>query len=223
MGRVFKPRYRYTKTDGTLVDKQTSAWYVEYSDATGRTVRRKAGLSREQAQDALRKAESDVLAEKNGLPVQRIRDIALSDLAKQFFTHLKPRTSHDYVTTLKQRLDDVFKSTRAVYLRDLTPDAMDRFLAKLDDANLAPRTVNYYLQAPKTMLNWAVRARLIPYNPFDCVTPRPVTERHMRRALTEDPGRCAWRSDAPQTEGQPESFAQGRHVQAGRHTSRFAS
>ena len=41
MGRVFKPKYAWTKADGTRVEKTTEAWYVEYTDATGRCVRRK--------------------------------------------------------------------------------------------------------------------------------------------------------------------------------------
>ncbi|GMV83684.1 MAG: hypothetical protein AMXMBFR7_48680 [Planctomycetota bacterium] len=75
---MFKPKYAWTKADGTRVEKITEAWYIEYTDATGRWIRRKAGITKEQAQDALRKAEADVLAEKNGLPTQRLGDMLVS-------------------------------------------------------------------------------------------------------------------------------------------------
>ena len=187
MGRVFKPKYAWTKADGTRVEKITEAWYIEYTDAAGRCVRRKAGTIKEQAQDALRKAESDVLSEKNGLPVQRPSDIQVRDLATRFLAYLKPRVTEDYLLTLKQRLYAVLDGTKAYYLRDLRPEAIDRYLATLDETNLAPRTINYYLKAAKRMLNWAVRARLVPYNQLDCVAPLPEHERrHVRRAMSED-------------------------------------
>jgi integrase len=49
----------------------------------------------------------------------------------------------------------------------------------------APRTLNTYLSAAKAMLNWAVQMRLLPYNPIDCLKPRPEKiKKHRRRALS---------------------------------------
>ena len=187
MGRVYRPKYAYTRADGTRVEKQTEAWYIEYGDASCRWIRRKAGTTKEQAQDALRKAEADVLSEKNGLPTRRAGDISLRELSQKYLASLGPRVTRDYSITLKRRLSRVFGASRAVYLRDLTPEAMDRCLAQLGASGLAPRTINYYLKAAKAMLNWAVRTRIILYSPLDCVVPRPEHEkRHVRRALAED-------------------------------------
>lgn len=187
MGRVFKPEYSYTKADGTRVKKQTDAWYIQYQDANGRCIRRKAGLTKEQASAALTKAESDVLSEKNGLPTQRVADIQVHDLAKRFLAYLKPRVTNDHWKNLKQRLTDVLNGVKAYNLRAMTPESVERYISALGDRNLSPRTVNYYFEAPKRMLNWAVRARIIPYNPLDCIAPLPETERrHVRRALSEE-------------------------------------
>src|SRR5258708_4098651 len=56
MGRVFRPKYAWTNAKGERIKRYTKEWYIQYY-ANGRCVRRKAGVTKEQAQDALRKAE----------------------------------------------------------------------------------------------------------------------------------------------------------------------
>jgi integrase len=88
---------------------------------------------------------------------------------------------------LTQRLGVALSRTRAIYLKQLTPEKVDACLAALAEEGLSARSQNGYLQALKGMLNWAVRARKLPYNPLDCVQRRPeLVKRRIRRALSEE-------------------------------------
>lgn len=186
MGRVYRPRCVYKKTDGTQVDKITDAWYVEYADATGRCIRRKAGITKEQAQDALRKAEMDVLNEKNGLPTQRAADMRVQDLLKSYLVSLRQRASVRHVYNTERDIKDLLTTIRAIYIRDLTPAAVDVYLASLAAEGYAANTINSPLISIKALLNWAVTTRRLLYNPLACVKRVKGEPVKVRRALNED-------------------------------------
>lgn len=186
MGRVFRPKYAWTRADGSRVEKVTEAWYIEYTDAAGRWIRRKAGVTKEQAQDALRKAESDVLAEKNGLPTQRVGAMACKELVTSYLAARRGHVARKQAVIVTQRIRAVLTGTRAYQLSELTPEKVERFLSTLAARGLSARSQNGYLQAIKGCLTWAVQARRIPYNQLDCVQKRSEHVKvHLRRALTE--------------------------------------
>ena len=116
MGRVYHPSYTMKAPDGQRVEKTVEAWYIEYTDARGKTVRRKAGLTRKAAEDALRKAEGDVLAEKNGLPVQRLADMSCARLVEEYLAEQARRVNADHVVSLRYRLEAVLAGILGVYL-----------------------------------------------------------------------------------------------------------
>ena len=186
MGRVFKPKYAWTKADGTRVEKITEAWYIEYTGANGRWVRRKAGLTKEQATDALRRAESDVLAEKNGLPTQRASEISASDLLRAYLDSLKSRASEAYAIKTESQIADFLEHERIIRIQEITPDAIEAYMAELRNRGLAARSINAPLISLKAMLNWAVKMRRLPYNPVACVSRAKGVAKRRRRALTED-------------------------------------
>ena len=91
MGRVFKPEYTVTLKDGT-VDHRRSDWYhVEFTNALGRTRRRKAAKTRGLAEEILRKHEDDTTKERHGLPTQNAGEIPASDLRDRYLLYLEPR------------------------------------------------------------------------------------------------------------------------------------
>lgn len=186
MGRVFKPKYTWTKSDGTRVEKITKAWYIEYTDARGKFHRRKAGIAKEQAVDALRKAESEVLDEKNGLPTQRVGDIALVDLMRAYLDARRARASKNFITQAEWEMRRLFTRERIHVLKQLTPDVVDSYLNYRLSEGVAATTANSVLVCLKACLNWAVRMRRIPYNPIACIQPVHGEKRHVRRALRED-------------------------------------
>lgn len=188
MGRIYKPKYAWTKTDGTRVEKTTVAWYIEYRSATGKTIRRKAGLSRKQAQDALRKAESEVLSEKNGLPGRSAKDEPLAELLERYLQAQRPNWSRDHAYIREKQLRHVLRSTKAYAVKDLTPEKLERVLDDLQAGGRAVRTVNLYLVAAKAFFTWAATRCILPYNPLLCVQPRRGPQKRPRRALTIEEG-----------------------------------
>ena len=84
MGTITRPKYAWTNKHGQRIERYTKSWYIQYYDGNGRCIRRKAGVTKKQAQDALRKAEMDVLNEKNGLPTTRVGEIVLEELMKAY-------------------------------------------------------------------------------------------------------------------------------------------
>ena len=185
MGRVYQATYTSKDENGNRVTKQAPGWYIEYTDNAGKTRHRKAGAMKEQARDALKQAESEVLKTKNGLPTQSASDIVLSKLVEAYLTAQEPHVTQQHHAHQKQWLTAVLTGTRAVTLRDLKPETVESFLATLD--TVSARTVNCHLITVKALLNWAVKSRLIPFNPLDCLSKRPEYFKvRNRRAMSED-------------------------------------
>jgi len=187
MGRVYRPKYAYTRADGTRVEKQTEAWYIEYGDASGRWIRRKAGITKEQAQDALRKAEAEVLSSKNGLEPVNPSTRLCRDLLSAYLAAQKGRVSRSHYRDLGARLGGYISGCRCVTARDLDPCRADDYLNRMQQqGNLAARTVNKTISMMKSWVRWCVRARLLPYNPLEALAGRRGEVRHQRRPLTTD-------------------------------------
>ncbi len=188
MGRVYQATYTMLdKSTGLRVKRTTPSWYIEFTDTTGRCVRRKAGLTKEAAKDALRKAESDVLAEKNGLPTRSAGGIPALELCERFLSSLQTRATNAHCKRTDCYIREVFRNCRIHSVCDLIPERVEVYLESLaTEKNLGAIAINSRLHCLKAMLNWAVRTRMIPYNPLDCIAPREkLHKRHQRRALAE--------------------------------------
>lgn len=146
MGRVYRAYYTKKDTFEQDDDNQfvlnesgqpklkrffTKGFSIEYTNAKGKTVRRKAGLSREAAKDALRKAESDVLAERNGLPTRRTSEILLEKLVEEYLAAHSRAVTKFHLKTLKSRLYKVLDGTKAVFVRDLTTQVVRSYLDRI--------------------------------------------------------------------------------------------
>ena len=184
MGRIFKPTRKATGADGKPIVIEYDHFYIEFTDSCGRTRRRKAGLTAGAAKDALRQAESEVLAEKNGLPTRKAGEIALSELQAAYLQALKQRATPQHVANVETAIENVLAETRCAFLKDLKPERMEGFLAGLS-SKLSARTMNMPLIAMKALLNWAVKTRRIPYNPLACVQATTGETKRKRRALSE--------------------------------------
>lgn len=186
MGRVTRLKYAWTNSKGERIERVTTAWYVEYTDAQGKFHRKKAGTTKEQATDVLRKLEGDVLNEKNGLPTERASGVRCHDLRVRYLKVLKPRVSQRHLEVVEEHLLQMLTSMKAVTVQDIKHERVERFLAELDEKQLAARTVNHYLSNLKAMLNWAVRARIIQYNPIASVMKRSEhIKKRVRRPLSD--------------------------------------
>jgi len=187
MGRVFKRKYKVKGPDGQPVEQLTRAWYIEYTDARGRTRRRKIGPNKDQARQALMKMEVAVAGEKAGLPGVSAREIRLDKLLADYLRERERHVTADHVKGVRHRIGLIVDRAGLLFVDDVRPEAVEAVLDELEDQGLSARTVNTYLQAVKGALTWAVRRRLIPYNPLDAVRAR--SERHKvrkRRPLSTD-------------------------------------
>jgi len=179
MGRVY--RAWYTKKDA---NQQTimanngrpkrfypEGWTLEYTDALGKTIRRKGGTTESQAKDALKKAESNVLSDKHELPTQKASELLCKDLQQRYLAALSRSAKPKHCSETGKRISDVLKYARVSRVKYLTYEAVGGALARLQqDRNLSARSINAYLQAVRGMLNWAVKkARAIEYNPLNAL------------------------------------------------------
>jgi hypothetical protein len=71
-------------------------------------------------------------------------------------------------------------------LADITSDAMNRWLSKAEDKDMAAATRNEYVISMHAFCNWLVREQRIVANPLTMVqkADRASDRRHIRRALT---------------------------------------
>jgi integrase len=189
MGSIFRPKYKMKLKDGTVVERQVEHWHIQYQDANGRTRKLVAGPSKALARELLAKVENDVARERRGLPTQNIAKIRVAELRDRYLEVQKTRVCQDHHQGLTTRLDAVIGGIRAGYVRDLTPEAVERFLIRFGSGESSPsaRTINTYLQAVKGMLNWAVEMRILPFSALTCLKPRRTdVQSKKRRALSAE-------------------------------------
>jgi len=187
MGRIFRQTYKVKGPDGNWLCKETDCWHIEWTDETGRTRRRKAASDAAKARDALRQAEADVLARKNGLPTRSFKDVPLAELRTKYLAHLQGRAGKSHVKRSKLYISQIMAGCKMLTMRDCIPERLERYLNELPDQGLGSKAINDRLVYFRAMLNWAVRAGELPYNPILSVQKRKTTGKiHPRRALTDD-------------------------------------
>ena len=189
MGRVFQPTYTMLdKATGLRVKRTSPNWSVEYTDSFGRCVRRAVGPLKEKAKDVLRKLEGETVSEKFGLPTRGVSEIPAIELCEKFLMSLRTRATDAHCKRTDSYIRELFTQCKIRMIADLAPERIEAYLDVLaTERNLGAIAINARLHCLKAMLNWAVSARLLPYNPLDCIAPREKLEkRHPRRALTEE-------------------------------------
>ncbi len=129
---------------------------------------------------------------KSGV-VQRSRSLTLAEYFDQWLKsavrpRVAPRTLHDYEKHFERY---VKPELGEVLLCDIQPLHVQSVYSKMQDANLAPKTVRHAHQVLNGALRQAVRWRMIKYNPADGAqlpkqkrrTIRPLTEEQLPRFL----------------------------------------
>jgi integrase len=89
-------------------------------------------------------------------------------------------------------VESVIKGIKANWFDDISASAVQEFLGGIAKLGRSPSTVNNYLAASQTFLNWAVKDRRIGSNPLKAVAKRNIAVdlRRRRRSLTiEELGR----------------------------------
>lgn len=207
MGRIFKNKYPIKKkgpdghvlkdargrpvyerdADGRLVYQESEHYFIEYTAADGKTKRTKSGKEAAVAKADLKKAEAEVVEEREGLPRQKLSEIRCLDMCRRYLDSQRRHVTEAHLENTRHRVEYMLREAHAPYLKDLTPGAIDTALAQLSAAGLADTTLREYLAAVKGMLNWAVLRREIPYNPIAAVRiDRRGGRARRRRALSEE-------------------------------------
>lgn len=100
---------------------------------------------------------------------------------------IAPRSREQYESTIKNHIAKEFGSTR---LADLDVDSIKDFRAKLAEKGLAPNTRRQISSTLKAILDGAVDAKLIKYNPA-----AGLREKAKRKSAKRKPTRQTWRPE----------------------------
>ncbi len=173
--------------DARKVEQRTAKWYGQYTDADGR--RRRVPLCNDKA------ASRQMLA-----TLEREAHLGRAGVSDPFAHHRKaPIESHvaDYETYIHnkgisakglsedlRRLRAVLAGCNARVLHDLTPEAVERFLAALAGRGAGTSTRNSYLKSVKAFANWGLTTHRWGENPLACLRATKGELRRRRRALT---------------------------------------
>lgn len=170
MSRIYKPLRRLP--DGK--EWQSPKYYIEYTDAAGKKIRKPASTDRKEAKRLLQEAESRETRIRMGLELPRQEAPPLAQLRKTFLEamepRLRPRTYLDYKRDLRYLLDGTKRRkawlpgvTRA---SDLTPTTIAGFQQAVLKEGLSPRSANRMLAALSALIHWSLRQGHLSQNPL---------------------------------------------------------
>ena len=119
-----------------------------------------------------------------------MRSIAapLVDHLEAYERFLRGGTSPQHVYQVISRVRKVVHACRLVFYADVSPSAVQEYLAEIRLNGRSPQTVNFYLQAIRQFINWMVRDRRAPDNPLRSLGLLNVRKdrRHDRRGLAAE-------------------------------------
>ena len=116
---------------------------------------------------------------------------ALADHLEDFRLHLTARdNTAAHVRQTVARVERIVEGCGFSFWSDITPLPVETYVRELQqgDEDLAPQTVNYYVQALKQFCRWMVREGRASASPVESLRPlnARVDRRRVRRALTTE-------------------------------------
>ena len=165
----------------------------DWTDETGRRVRRALGQDRDTAQRLLAEEIRRRDRAAAGLGSELGQDTLIAHLASEYVAELATRCTGKHVRLVTRQLERLPGALHARQVRDLRPEAYEHYRQGLLRQGLAPATVNTGLIALNGMLRWAVARRRIAENPMESLRVLPTGRAHQkrpRRALNEEETRA---------------------------------
>lgn len=193
--RVFKPTYSKLLADQTREKRETANWYVSFRDHHGTARRIPAFTDKDLSEEFGRKLERlaalkmagedpdiatlrwlEDLPDKvqtklvgwgliDGRRLQRCR--LLTEHITDFKAALKARgLTPGYIVTTVNQIKDVVKKTGAQRWNDISPNAVEHYLAQRRQDGISARTSNAILASVKSFCTWMVQQRRAPENRF---------------------------------------------------------
>ena len=141
------------------------------------------------AEKRLRELVKEKERERAGLIAPKSERVAadkpLATHLKEFVSDLKTKGRVErYIHDLESRASLIFKSCKWQYARDIHADGFMQWRARY---KAAPKTLNEYLNACNSLLNWMVKHQRIASNPLSCVEKVDIRgKQQLRRALTDE-------------------------------------
>jgi integrase len=160
----------------------------DWTDESGRRVRRVLGCDVDTAQRLLAEEIRKRDRTRAGLANELGQDASLAALAVEYASELATRCTHKHVVMIERQVELLSRALRARQVRDLRPEAYERYRQGQIRRGLAPATCNTGLIALSGLLRWAVHTRRIAENPLESLRVLPTGRAHQkrpRRALTE--------------------------------------
>ncbi len=192
MASVYKKTRRVVDPQtGKRIKKKSRKWWVKYRDEDGVIQRKPAFTDKTASQQyaAQLEKEAELAQAGGGDPYKKHRARPLAEHLDGYREFLAAKeTSEKHVQQVFMRADTVVKGCGFVFFGDISPSAVQSFLAELKRSGRSAQTVNFYLSAIRQFLNWMVRDRRVPDNPLKSLRGYNVRadRRHDRRALSPD-------------------------------------
>ena len=170
---------------------QTANWYAEWTNAAGKSARRKVGRDKRAAEAFLVKMQDQVARQRAGLgaaPSHDARTRSLTEWQADYLADLATRdVSPGYVTMTTKQLDAAVRWCRWLIWTDVAAADLTRYLAHRREAHgNSNGTLNTHLNTVKTWARWVAdkldaRSPLRALKPFNV----EVTRKRSKRVLTD--------------------------------------
>ena len=170
---------------------ESGKWYVEYRTVDD-TIKSVPGYTDKKATEQLAARLDREVAQKREGIIDRYAEHRKKPLSRHlddYEEHLRNTDcSKRHIETVVPRVRKVLAGCRMVYWSDMSPSAVQTFVAQRRNEGLSVQTCNFYLKAAKAFCQWLVKDGRFPENPVTHVQGgNPQTDRrHDRRGLSVD-------------------------------------
>lgn len=167
----------------------SSIYVADFKDASGRRRRKALSSDKRVAERML----ADIIRQRDlvvaGLAIEEGPDRDMQELVTEYLAELEGRRSTAHYERVRNVLARVIAGMKVRAVRDIHPQAYLLYRRERLRQDITNRTANLELTILRAMINWAVAARYIGFNPLQGLKPLPAGrayERHSRRALSDD-------------------------------------
>ncbi len=201
---MWKPRNGRAKTVPVTRDAkgqprirlESSKYMAEYRDGQGIKRQVATGCRDKVAanavlSDLLKQAErvkSNLISADDAMAMEH-QHSELTEVMQSYLEHLRAKgRSAQHISDCQRLTKRAFEECKFVELRDIAGEALERWLTKLTDQNLSPRTRNSYLQAVGGFCRWCVASGRLTSDPTKRIGKlnEAADRRKQRRSLTAD-------------------------------------
>lgn len=192
MASVYKKkiRVRDPKT-GQKVTTKSKKWWIKFRNFDGKVKRVPGFTDKAATMQMATKLEREAALRKVGVfdCYEEHRKRPLSEHLDAYKLFMEAKENSDkHVYQVATRTQKVIRGCKFVFPSDVSPSAVQVFVASLRKKGRSAQTSNFYLQAMKQFMNWMVKDRRVPDNPLRILSPVNVRKdrRHDRRALVPE-------------------------------------